>query len=325
MLWKTQKLNISLSGQPPQRPPNLGPAQGLGGAPFRSPYPTAYSLPPGGGLRQGFPGLTSGHRTPGQNMVLQSPGFIQQRGQTSYPFGTSLQPHPPAQAHPTNQTSLGHSQAQQPPQPSSATTTSSSLPPHLQSGGGAPGLGNTQSGSSGGDVALDPNDFPALGSGSTGANGGAGAAGATSSPVTTLASSYASQAGTGGASAGQSVSTGTTGNANGPRDFTPDDFPALGGQSSTQQSTQSQSQSNQAEGNASHPPGLNGFENRQQPGLIHLGAARGIPQQQGDTEKRVSDIATKLFLGLINRSPRQNSQPGTELHNNNRMEMVPNH
>ena len=228
-------------------------------------------------------------------MVLPSHGFIQQqqRGQASFPFGTSLQQHPPSQAHQPTPSSLAHATAQQ-QQPGAGATTSS-LPPHLQGGaagggGGAPGLGNAQSGSSGNDVGLDPNDFPALGSGSTGAN--AGAVGATNSPVTTLASSYASQAGTGGASATQANSSGGTGTSNGPRDFTADDFPALGGQSSTQQpSTQRQPQTNQAEGNGSHPPGLNGFENRQQPGLINLGAQRGIPQPQGDAEKRVSILS----------------------------------
>ena len=42
-------------------------------------------------------------------------------------------------------------------------------------------------------MGLDPNDFPALGSGSMGAN--AGVAGAANRPVTTLASSYASKLG----------------------------------------------------------------------------------------------------------------------------------
>lgn len=75
-----------MTGQPPQRPPNMGPAQGLA---FRGPFPSGgFGLPPRNALsQQPFQGLPGSHRTAGQNMVLPSPSFIQQRGQSGYPFG----------------------------------------------------------------------------------------------------------------------------------------------------------------------------------------------------------------------------------------------
>lgn len=101
-----------------------------------------------------------------------------------------------------------------------------------------------------------------------------------------------------GTNGGQAAS-GVGGNQ--PRDFTPDDFPALGGQTSHQQQP---SQSNAD----SHPPGLNGFQqhgdqqhrqsllgsltggqtpSQQQPGLLNLGQARNVhPGFQVDAEKQ---------------------------------------
>lgn len=253
-------------------------------------------MPPRSALQQqGFPGMPNSHRTPGQGMVLPTANFMQQRGQNSYPFGASMQHQQPqqhSQSHPTSTTSLGHAQQQ-----AVSGTVSSSLPPHLQSGGAgganAPSMGNAQSSSSTNDVALDPNDFPALGSGSAN-TGNSSAVGVTSSPVTTLASSYASQAGTSiapsGSATGQGSASGTT-NSNQQRDFTPDDFPALGGQSTSQQSSSQAGQGLQSNQDSAHPPGLNGFEHRQNmPGVLNLGSQRNLVpslQQQSDTEKRV--------------------------------------
>ena len=86
-------------------------------------------------------------------MVLPSHGFIQQqqRGQASFPFGTSLQQHPPSQAHQPTQSSLAHATAQQ-QQPGAGATTSS-LPPHLQ-GGAAGGGGGGGAASAGQNDAL---------------------------------------------------------------------------------------------------------------------------------------------------------------------------
>lgn len=94
------------------------------------------------------------------------------------------------------------------------------------------------------------------------------------------------------------------------RDFTLDDFPALGGPTQSSQHPQP-SQTNPADG---HPPGLNGFQNhgdqqhrqnllgsltgapaltpslasgQQQPGLLNLGQARNVHTGfQSDVEKQ---------------------------------------
>ncbi|KAI0927723.1 hypothetical protein AcV5_008182 [Taiwanofungus camphoratus] len=287
-------------GQTPQRPPSLGPNPALGG-PFRAPYP-GYGIPP----RNVMPGYATlpTHRT-AQNMVPQpSPNFLQQRGQSNFPFGAgSLQQQQSQQAQTqhTPQTPLSHTPHQQPQQ------TGVGLPPHLTQTT-TPSLGTAASVSSASEVGLDPNDFPALGS--TPANNSNTASNAN-------ATSYASQAGTGvqlGVGGNSAQAANATG-GNQPRDFTPDDFPALGG--TTQASQQQQSQQHSAD---SHPPGLNGFQqhndqqhrqnllgsltgggqtpslqgNQQQPGLLNLGQVRNIhPGFQSDAEKQ-RNYALKL-------------------------------
>ncbi|OSX57226.1 hypothetical protein POSPLADRAFT_1174699 [Postia placenta MAD-698-R-SB12] len=167
-------------------------------------------------------------------------------------------------------------------------------------------VGAPPSVSSASEVGLDPNDFPALGS----------TPAANSNPASSNnTTSYASQAGTGvqmgaGTNGGQAAS-GVGGNQ--PRDFTPDDFPALGGQTSHQQQP---SQSNAD----SHPPGLNGFQqhgdqqhrqsllgsltggqtpSQQQPGLLNLGQARNVhPGFQVDAEKQRVRILLTYALKL---------------------------
>jgi len=106
-----------------------------------------------------------------------------------------------------------------------------------------------------------------------------------------------------GTAVGGASNTAPTGNGatNQQRDFTPDDFPALGGQTPASQ------QPPNAEG---HPPGLNGFQQsndqshrqgilgslavgQQQPGLLNLGRAGGsLAGFQSEAEKR--NYALKL-------------------------------
>lgn len=262
---------------------------------------------------QGYPNLPN-HRTP-QSMVSQpSPNFIQQRAQSTFPFGSALQQQQTQQqpqTHQHQQTSMPHTQ-QTTTQPSNNTSTS--LPPHLAPQTAPSTLGTAPSVSSASEVGLDPNDFPALGSTTTGSA-------ATSNSTATGATggaSYASQAGTGvalGGVGGQGSSSTSGGNQN--RDFTPDDFPALSGQPQTSQTQQSAhpSQPNQ-EG---HPPGLNGFgqqnsdqqrqtllgslggvastpsqAGQQQPGLLNLGASRNLHSGfQSEAEKQ-RNYAMKL-------------------------------
>lgn len=272
-------------GQPPQRPPSLGPNPALGG-PFRPPYP-AYGMPPRN-VMPGYPALPNHRAT--QNIVPQpSPNYIQQRGQSGFPFGGGLQQQ--------QQQQVTAQQAAQPPlthtphpqtQGQPATATTPGLPPHLTQTQTASSLATAPSVSSASEVGLDPNDFPALGATPTSLN----------TPSTTNATSYASQAGTGAGVVGN----GASGNIGAQRDFTADDFPALGGSQATQQT------SSQAPQNAdNHPPGLNGFQQnndqphrqnllgsltgggQQQPGLLNLGQARNNGQTafQSEAEKRV--------------------------------------
>ncbi|KAL0064315.1 transcriptional regulator [Marasmius tenuissimus] len=229
------------------------------------------------------------HRTPsqqtqGQNMVPQpTPTFIQQRGQGNFGFGGMGQQHQPTNA-------LQQQQQQQ------VNGTSSSIPPHLTQ---TPNLANAQSVSSTSEVALDPNDFPALGSTSTNANNSGGNNnGSGGSSVTT---SYASQAGTGVGIGGVAIGGTGGGSTNQQRDFTADDFPALGGQS------QSQGQGQNQDATHSHPPGLNGFQHSEHshrqnllgtlsglgtPGLLNLGPQQarnvhpGFQQNHTDAEKQ---------------------------------------
>lgn len=304
---------LILTGQPPQRPPSLGPNPGLTGGPFRgSPYPQYGGMPPrnvnvfqGGLVPTGIQPRTSSQQQQ-QSLVpgAPSPGFIQQRTPGSFPFGGIGQQTPGGQQHPPSTTPglQQHSSQQQ-----QANGASAGLPPHLTQRATTPSLGGglPSASSAAGEVGLDPNDFPALGSSaptstSNNGNGGAGA-------------SYASQAGT-GANATVAGGVGTGGgaaaaNGNQPRDFTPDDFPALGGQSQT--SSQNQDPQNHPH---TQPPGLNGngFDHsthRQNllgsiqqpsgtPGMLNIGAqARNVHpgfQQQGQAEaekQRVSFIS----------------------------------
>ena len=240
-----------------------------------------------------------------------SPGYIQQRTPGSFPFGgIGQQTASGQQQHPSSTTPglQQHSSQQQ------ANGASVGLPPHLSQRATTPSLGGgaPSASSATGEGGLDMKDFPALGSSaptntSNSGNGGAGA-------------SYASQAGTGAnASAVGSAGTGGgTTNGNQPRDFTPDDFPALGGQSQTS----SQNQDPQSHPH-SQPPGLNGngFDHsthRQNilgsiqqpsgtPGMLNIGAhARNVHpgfQQQGQTEaekQRVSrhSISFPTYISL---------------------------
>ncbi|KAI9442976.1 hypothetical protein H4582DRAFT_1921664 [Lactarius indigo] len=275
-------------GQPPQRPPSLGPTPGIGG-PFRGPYPT-YGLPPRT-IVPTYPtqGLQNHRAT--QNLVPQPTpgGFVQPRTPGGFAFGGAnpqqqQQQSQPQPSHP--QLPLPPHQQQQPP-----TSAHPSLS-HLQSatpslgGGTGNGGGTALSVSSTSELGLDPNDFPAL---------GATPSTATSTSNPTPATSYASQAGTGVPPSG---STGaTSGGSALPRDFTADDFPALGGgptpaQQQQQSSQQQQHQPSQGQQQSqptshdSHPPGLGGLGNQQQqPGLLNLGP-RALQSLQSETEKQ---------------------------------------
>lgn len=255
------------SGQPPQqRPPNLGPSPGIAGS-FRPPYPSSYGMAPRS-VMPGYPTVPN-HRA--QSIVPQpSPNYLQQqRGQT-YPFGGALVSQ----------------QQQQQNAPLGANNSAHSQP------NTTPNLGTAQSVSSASEVGLDPNDFPALGStpsSNTASNN-------TNSSATTT--SYASQASTAvqPGVVGQSSVTATQ-----TRDFTADDFPALGGNNAQPQQPQSQQPQHE------HPPGLNGFsdqshrqnlssglptqpaQQQQQPGLLNLGQQR-LQSFQSEADKRVSGL-----------------------------------
>lgn len=98
------------------------------------------------------------------------------------------------------------------------------------------------------------------------------------------------------------MGNGTSGGVSGQRDFTADDFPALGGSG---QSTQQQPSAQAPPNGDGHPPGLNGFQQnneqhrqsllgsltgngQQQPGVLNLGQARSPANFQSEAEKRVS-------------------------------------
>lgn len=182
-------------------------------------------------------------------------------------------------------------------------------------------IGTAQSMASSDAVSLDLNDFPALGS-TPPSNPTVSSTSGTSGTGT----SYASQAGTGvqlggvGSAGSGSIGVGTA-NANQTRDFTADDFPALGGQSQSQNQNLSHNQSTGQE-NHSHPPGLNGFhsdhsqqQHRQNPlgglgvsmppgtpGTLNLGATQtrnvhpGFQQGQGDVDKQQLQRVSPLIL-----------------------------
>ena len=297
-------------GQPQQRPPNLTANPALTSQ-FRPSYPS-YGMPPRNVL-QGGGGFVTGlqpnsHRAATQQSQPQSltpqptQGFGQPRGQSSFAFGGGLGQHPPS------------SVLQQQPLPSQQQSLSNGTQNMASLLGQSSGLGGAPSVSSASEVGLDPNDFPALGSAPANPNpsnsNNGGATGATTS--------YASQAGTGVLLGGTGNTGGAIGNSttvNQTRDFTPDDFPALGGQSQgTQQNRDPQTSTQES---LSHPPGLNGFQPSEQqlrqnllgahsvglpqstPGMLSLGPtqSRSVhPGFQGQTEaekqqQRVSRIA----------------------------------
>ncbi|KAF9068589.1 hypothetical protein BDP27DRAFT_1392687 [Rhodocollybia butyracea] len=216
---------MNRQGQTQQRPPNIAPNPTLAGQ-YRSPYP--YGMQP-----------------PRTVNVLQGGGYVPGLPTNNHRTGTQpssqIVPPPAFLQQQRGQNNFGFG--------GSLNGTSNSLPPHMPNT--APSVSSTS------ELGLDPNDFPALGSTSTNNNNGNGNNnGSVGSSVTT---SYASQAGTGptqtiGATGGTSAQT---------RDFTPDDFPALGGSQNTQ------------ENSLSHPPGLNGFDPQHRQSL--LGSLQGTP------------------------------------------------
>ncbi|KII91068.1 hypothetical protein PLICRDRAFT_80682, partial [Plicaturopsis crispa FD-325 SS-3] len=274
------------------------------------------------------PGYVSGiqqppHRTTIPNMVSQpSPGFMQQRGSSNFAFGGALgqsqTPQPP--------TPLQHSSLQQHQQQTNGS--SNQLPPHLvQQGRQTPSLaGTAPSASSASETGFDPNDFPALGA-STPANNSS----SNNNNGGSNATSYASQAGTGvpigtaGPGGGGATPGTALGNASQPRDFTPDDFPALGqhGQPGSQPSS-----------DTPQPPGLNGFQQgdhsqqhrqnllgslgngvSQTPGMLNLGPAqaRNVHPgfQQGQTEAEKQQQQQRLNQATHAAWNSSNTNPGT--------------
>lgn len=267
-------------------------------------------LPGAGGFLPGLP--TPNHRaqvpqSQGQSLLTQAgPAFLQQRTQSNFAFGGALGQH-------------------------QQSTALQQLPPQQTNGaylnlyhqlGLTPGPGTAPSASSASEVALDPNDFPALGSTSSNNNGQSNSNGNGGNAST----SYASQAGTALTGAGNTVGSGSLGGAAGAqaRDFTPDDFPALGGQAQGQ-AQNAHPQSNQTQENQSHPPALNGFSHTDQtqqhrqnligalnagqqttPGMLNLGPGRSVHpgfQSHTETEKqqqqrvrRISTIALPTWV-----------------------------
>ena len=216
------------------------------------------------------------HRTATQQSQVQThtpqptATFSQSRGQSSFAFGAStLVQHQPSGV--LQQQQPLPSQQQQQQQTNGAANPMSSLHAQTSNSGPVPSVASTS------DVGLDPNDFPALGSAPANVNSSnsnnASGAGATS---------YATQAGTGvllGGTGGGSIGTSTT--VGQTRDFSPDDFPALGGQTQTTQQTRDPS-NHSSTPDLSHPPGLNGFqppEQQQQLRQNLLGAQSGVLQQ----------------------------------------------
>ncbi|TFK27673.1 NOT2 family protein [Coprinopsis marcescibilis] len=247
---------MNRAGQPQQRGPSLTATPGIA-TQFRAPFPGGYGLPPRNvNVLQAagyVPGLQpSNHRTTSQqsvqSMTPQPPGFMQTRAQSSYAFGAgNLGQH--QASGPLQQQQISSQQQQQ------TNGTSTPMLPHLAHSSviGTPSL------SSASEVALDPNDFPALGSTSTN-----NTSSSTPGNVTST-TSYASHAGTatslsGPGSGTNAGSIGAAGSGNPPRDFTPDDFPALGGQQHSNQSQNATGGQNSSQDSIPHPPGLNGFQ-----------------------------------------------------------------
>lgn len=232
-----------------------------------------------------YPSLPS-HRA--QGIVPQpTPNYIQRSQQNSgYPFPAGLagqtqqqQQHPPLQ-HPQP--------SQQPQQP---TNSSNLFPPNSTT----PNLGTNHSTSSASEV-LDPNDFPALGS-TPATNSTSNQTSVTQNSTT----SYATQASGTTVTASGNAPGGTTG-------LTEEDFPALGGSQTTQQTSQNQSQHH----DPPHPPGLNGFTEQnhrpgiisgitpgtQQPGVLNVGQQR-LHQFQSEADKRVSLVSCPFVRFLF--------------------------
>ncbi|KAH7912542.1 hypothetical protein BJ138DRAFT_1148133 [Hygrophoropsis aurantiaca] len=253
-------------GQPPQRPPSLAPPAGLSSQ-FRSPYPASqYSLP-----QRTYPTPTlqqqNTHRTP---TVPQSP-FLQTRQQAqagSFPFGSGAGV-------------LGQN-------------GTSSMPPHMSHNPPAATPGTAPSASSASEVGFDPSEFPALGSlgQSAPANPPSSNTANTNSSSTVIPSSTSTNAAPGSTAASYATQAGQSGSTipavgTQARDFGPDDFPALGGQSGqqaigTQTQPQTQNQTQNSESHPmSHPPGLNGFNDPHRTNL--LGSLTSGSQQPGST------------------------------------------
>ena len=264
-------------GQPPQRPPNLGPSPALNTS-FRPPYPT-YGIAPRN-VMPGYPALPN-HRA--QSIVPQpTPSYIQRSQQNSgYPFQTGLAGQQQTQQQQQQHPPLQHPQPSQ--QPQQSTNSSNLFPPNSTT----PNLGTNHSVSSASEVGLDPNDFPALGS-TPATNSASNQTNLTQNNTT----SYATQAGGATVTGSGNTQSGTTG-------LTAEDFPALGGSQTTHQPSQNQSQLH----DLPHPPGLNGFNDQnhrpgiisgitpgtQQPGVLNIGQQR-LHQFQSEADKRVSPI-----------------------------------
>lgn len=248
------------------------------------------------------------HRTTSQQPQVpsltpqSSQAFNPPRGQSGYTFGPGVlgQQHQPSAVLQQQQQQQQPPSQQQQQQQSQANGTQSSMSSLI---GQTSALGATPAMSSA-EVSLDPNDFPALGTApSNPSNNGSGQANTTS---------YASQAGTGvllGGTGGSGSVVGGSLTGSQTRDFTPDDFPALGGQPSVSQQTR-ESLHNQLSGqeSLSHPPGLNGFPPSEQqrqntigahstsllqntPGMLNLGTTQtrnihpGFQQGPSEAEK----------------------------------------
>lgn len=243
-------------------------------------------------------------------------GFNQPRGQSTFSFGGALGQHQPSSVLQQQQSLPSQQQPQQQPQSNGAQSTMSSLLAQT------PGLSATPAvSSSAGEVGLDLNDFPALGS--TPANPNTSSSNNGSGAGTTA--SYATQAGTGvllGGTSGTGNAIGGTTTGSQTRDFTPDDFPALGGQAQTnQQSRDSLQNQLSAQDSLAHPPGLNGFQPSEQqtlrqnilgghsvslqgtPGMLNLGPSQsrnihpGFQQGQTDAEKQQQRVCPLFHNG----------------------------
>ncbi|KAF5319908.1 hypothetical protein D9611_011044 [Ephemerocybe angulata] len=266
---------MNRAGQPQQRGPSLATTPGITG-PFRPPFP-GYPMPPRNVLQSGgyVPNLQpNSHRTGTQPSQVPSmtpqptPGFMQARGQGSFAFGGGAlgqhQGSAPLQQQQQQQQQLSSQQQQQ------TNGTSTPMPPHLTQSSiiGTPSIASST------EVALDPNDFPVLGSTPTNTTSSSGTAGGTAAGGT----SYASQAGTGVSLAGSSAGGIGSASGNQPRDFTPDDFPALGGQSHNSQSQNGSQNQNSNSDSIPHPPGLNGFQQEFRSRNLLGDLSGGIPQ-----------------------------------------------